>query len=111
MKAFYEKLAKIQADLVCPKNQYNSFGKYKYRSCEDMLEKAKQENKLLKEEILNEPELHEILTTVGVVLDGKIYKKVVTPNCVENSYYLCVQDYIEPVQSPHGFIEWIQLPK
>lgn len=37
----YKKLAEIQAELKAPKNQYNSFGKYKYRSCEDILEAAK----------------------------------------------------------------------
>ena len=33
-----EELQKIQSELKAPKNQYNSFGKYKYRSCEDILE-------------------------------------------------------------------------
>jgi len=37
----YEKLATIQQSLVAPKNQYNSFGDYKYRSCEDILEGLK----------------------------------------------------------------------
>lgn len=38
---FYERLAEIQEHLNAPKNQYNSFGKYKYRSCEDILEGVK----------------------------------------------------------------------
>ena len=33
----YEKLMTIQQELNAPKGQYNSFGKYKYRSCEDIL--------------------------------------------------------------------------
>lgn len=37
----YEKLAEIQHELKAPKGQYNSFGKYKYRSCEDILEAVK----------------------------------------------------------------------
>lgn len=37
----YEKLAKIQAELKAPKNQYNRFGGYNYRSCEDILEAVK----------------------------------------------------------------------
>ena len=37
----YEKLNKIQTELKAPKGQYNSFGKYKYRSCEDILEAIK----------------------------------------------------------------------
>ena len=34
-------LLKIQSELKAPKNQYNSFGKYKYRSTEDILEAVK----------------------------------------------------------------------
>lgn len=37
----YEKLAAIQLELKAPKAQYNSFGKYNYRSCEDILEAVK----------------------------------------------------------------------
>ncbi len=37
----YEKLLAIQQELKAPKGQYNSFGKYKYRSCEDILEAVK----------------------------------------------------------------------
>lgn len=37
----YEKLLKIQEELKVPKGQYNSFGKYKFRSCEDILEAVK----------------------------------------------------------------------
>jgi hypothetical protein len=36
-----EALIKIQAELKAPKNQYNSFGKYNYRSQEDILEALK----------------------------------------------------------------------
>lgn len=35
------KLLAVQAELKAPKGQYNSFGKYKYRSCEDILEAVK----------------------------------------------------------------------
>jgi hypothetical protein len=37
----YEKLANVQSELKAPKGQYNSFGKYKYRSCEDIVESVK----------------------------------------------------------------------
>ena len=37
----YEKLSNIQVELKCNKSQYNSFGKYNYRNCEDILEAAK----------------------------------------------------------------------
>lgn len=36
-----KELIQIQCELKAPKNQYNSFGKYKYRSCEDILEALK----------------------------------------------------------------------
>ena len=36
-----EKLLNIQQELKCKKGQYNSFGKYRYRSCEDILESVK----------------------------------------------------------------------
>lgn len=35
------KLTLIQNELKAPKGNYNSFGKYKYRSCEDILESLK----------------------------------------------------------------------
>lgn len=37
----FEKLLCIQIELKAPKNQYNSFGKYNYRNCEDILEAVK----------------------------------------------------------------------
>lgn len=40
MKPF-EKLLAIQSELKCNKSQYNQFGKYNYRSCEDILEAVK----------------------------------------------------------------------
>jgi hypothetical protein len=39
--AVREKLLAVQAELKAPKGQTNSFGKYKYRSCEDILESVK----------------------------------------------------------------------
>ena len=36
-----EKLRNIQKELKAPKGQYNSFGKYAYRSCEDIFEAVK----------------------------------------------------------------------
>jgi len=37
----YEKLANIQKELFVPKDNKNNFGKYNYRSCEDILTKVK----------------------------------------------------------------------
>lgn len=73
---------------------------------EDSLQKAKQEAELLKEEILNEPKLHQILTTVGIIHDNKLYKKKIKSGAMRTEsgiavpdYYLSVEDYIEPVNS------------
>lgn len=38
---FQQKIVAIQSMLKAPKGQYNSFGKYNYRSCEDILEGVK----------------------------------------------------------------------
>lgn len=37
----HEVITYIQGKLKCPKNQRNSFGNYKYRNCEDILESLK----------------------------------------------------------------------
>ena len=37
----YEKLQHVQSGLKAPKNQYNKFGNYFYRNCEDIQEAAK----------------------------------------------------------------------
>lgn len=37
----YERLSLIQKELKAPKSQVNAFGKYKYRSCEDILTAVK----------------------------------------------------------------------
>lgn len=39
--SIYETLSHIQVELKAPKNLYNSFGKYKYRNAESILEAAK----------------------------------------------------------------------
>tara|TARA_R100001460_G_scaffold30733_1_gene60618 strand:+ start:2656 stop:3213 length:558 start_codon:yes stop_codon:yes gene_type:complete len=38
---FEQKVISIQTELKAPKNQYNSFGKYRYRNQEDILEAVK----------------------------------------------------------------------
>jgi hypothetical protein len=39
--SIYDKLAAVQSALKAPKSQYNAFGKYNYRNCEDIIEAAK----------------------------------------------------------------------
>ena len=40
-KTLHDRLVAIQTQLKAPKGQYNDFGKYKYRSAEDILEAVK----------------------------------------------------------------------
>ena len=39
--SFRERVVLVQASLKVPKTQYNSFGKYNYRNCEDVMEALK----------------------------------------------------------------------
>ena len=41
VSTLYEKLIAVQRDLKCNKSKYNDFGKFNYRSCEDIFEVAK----------------------------------------------------------------------
>lgn len=61
----YEGLGVIQAKLKAPKNQTNSFGGYKYRSCEDILEAVKP--------ILRDTGLVLTLTDRMVECGGRVY--------------------------------------
>lgn len=40
-KSIYERVSQLQSELIAPKNQYNKFGKYNYRSGEDILNAVK----------------------------------------------------------------------
>ena len=61
------KLQEIQHRLKAPKGQYNSFGKYKYRSCEDILEAVKP--------ILNEVGCTLTLSDEPVLIGDRFYIK------------------------------------
>ncbi len=41
MLDIYKKLNNVQSELICPKNNFNSFSGFKYRSCEDILNAVK----------------------------------------------------------------------
>lgn len=57
----------IQAELKAPKGNFNSFGKYRYRSCEDIVEAVKP--------ILAKHECYLILTDDVVMVGERIYVK------------------------------------
>jgi hypothetical protein len=57
----------IQAELKAPKGQFNSFGKYKYRSCEDIIEAVKP--------LLAQYKWHLNLTDEMVCVGDRVYVK------------------------------------
>lgn len=82
----YQKLCLVQSELKAPKSQYNSFGKYYYRNCEDILEALKPH--------LKEKGLTIVITDELVEISGRHYIKatvkvidVVTKEFIENSAY------------------------
>ena len=65
--AVNEKLLFIQTKLKAPKNQYNGFGKYSYRSCEDILEAIKP--------LLNEAKATLLLSDDVILIGERFYLK------------------------------------
>jgi len=62
-----EALIKIQSELKAPKGQFNNFGKYKYRSCEDILEALKP--------LLKDNKCYVLLTDEVIEVAGRVYIK------------------------------------
>lgn len=60
-------LAQIQSLIKAPKGQFNSFGKYKYRSCEDIVEAVKP--------VINKEGYHLTLSDEVVEVGGRVYIK------------------------------------
>ena len=82
----YEKLMMVQQTLKAPKNQYNSFGKYKYRSCEDILEGLKEPLNKVKAAVTINDEIvqiaeHLYVKATATFIDAETGEKV------ENSAY------------------------
>jgi len=63
----YTLLNKVQTELVAPKNQFNAFGKYNYRSCEDILEGVKS--------LLKEVNCVIVISDTMEILGDRIYVK------------------------------------
>lgn len=84
--SIYSKLLAIQCALKAPKNQYNSFGKYNYRNCEDILEGLKP---LLKEQnttVVLEDEIMKVDARYYVKTTVSLYDTE-TGECVKTSAY------------------------
>ena len=67
MTTIHEKLSQIQNKLNAPKGQYNSFGRYNYRNCEDILQALKP--------ILAEHKCHVSLSDEVVIVGNRFYIK------------------------------------
>jgi len=94
MNTLQESLANIQNVLVAPKGQRNDFGKYNYRSCEDILEAVK-------------PHLGNIILTVSddIVLVGDRYYVKATATLTLKDETLAVTAYAREALIKKGMDE------
>lgn len=81
---FQEKVVAVQSELKAPKGQYNSFGEYNYRSCEDILEGVKP--------LLKKYGLYLKLSDAVELIGDRYYIKATatlsdTDNCISTSAY------------------------
>jgi len=84
-------LTRIQKELKAPKGQFNNFGKYKYRSCEDILEAVK-------------PLLKDCLLTISdemVLIGDRIYVKA-TAEFTDGDYVKTVSGFARESESKKG---------
>jgi len=91
----YDKLAAIQAKLFVPKDQRNDFGKYKYRSCEDILKQLKP--------ICNEVKCVTHITNDMAEVGGRVYvKAIVTLTDLETGEHIESIAYAREEESKKG---------
>lgn len=81
---FQQKVVAVQSELKAPKGQYNSFGKYNYRSCEDILEGVKP--------LLNKYGLYLTINDAIELIGDRYYIKATATlfdgdNCISTSAY------------------------
>jgi len=93
MSDFYNKINQLQVRAKCPKNQFNSFGKYKYRSCEDILEGVKP--------VLKELGLTLTISDEIVVVADRIYVKA-TATITDGKESLSATGYAREAESKKG---------
>ena len=91
----YEKLAIIQSKLKAPKSQFNKFGNYNYRNCEDILEALKP--------LETETKTVVILTDDLVEIGNRHYvKATATLADTEKIDFICVTSYAREEESKKG---------
>ncbi len=96
MSELTEKLLAVQSELKAPKGQYNSFGKYSYRSCEDILEALKP--------LLKEHGLALTLTDKIVLVGGRYYVKA-TATVVDGDASISIDAYARESETKKGMDE------
>lgn len=87
-----DKLLLIQKSLKAPKNQFNNFGKYHYRSCEDILEALK-------------PLLNDCVLTVTdevIMIGNRYYIKATAKLSDSTGEENCVSAYAREEESKKG---------
>ena len=89
----YEKMADIQLRLKAPKGQYNSFGKYSYRNCEDILEAVKP--------LLSEHKLYINISDEVECIGGRFYVKA-TVTVSDGETCITSQAYAREEESKKG---------
>ena len=86
-----KELIEIQSKLKAPKNQFNSFGKYNYRSCEDILEGVKP---LLKEYNCI------LLLSDEPTMQGNFHYVVTHATLINSIIRIVFNNFIEPIPLP-----------
>ena len=94
-KNIQAKLINIQQALVAPKDQVNNFGKYKYRTCEGILEAVKP--------LLNSNNLTVVMSDEMINLGDRYYiKATVTLNDTESGESLSVTAFAREEEEKKG---------
>ena len=91
-----EKLTAIQTELKVPKGQFNSFGKYNYRSCEDIMEAIKP--------ALKKHKCSLIITDDVVEIGGRIYVKA-TVKLADGENIVTVSAWAREAENKKGMDE------
>ena len=93
-----EKLIKIQSELKAPKSNYNGFGKFCYRSCEDILEAVKP--------LLAREKCMLTMTDEVVAITDKVYiKATATIIDLDNKVHCSTSAYARESENKKGMDE------
>lgn len=92
-KSIYQKLVEIQANLKAPKNQFNKFGGYHYRSAEDIVDAVKP--------LLYERGLFQTITDEVVNIGDRYYVKA-TVSISDGQDSITVDAYAREIEDKKG---------